>query len=212
MMYDFRPNSRLRDERPPMTNIFYIHGFASCFEPDKSKIRSLSKFGKVDGITVDYTQNPGTISEMLSAAISTKEPQLLVGTSLGGYWSAVLGKELSIPFVAINPAIAPHRSLRKYLGPGVTHFGQPFELSAETVGAYERIAFPTSRLGLVVVDEGDQVISAAETVAAVQSGMEVIKFPGGSHRFDHMEELVAELGKRLFHGGAAIQGACSLGP
>ena len=38
-----------------MLNLFYCHGFASSFDPNKSKIHTLARLGSVGGCHIDYT-------------------------------------------------------------------------------------------------------------------------------------------------------------
>lgn len=78
------------------------------------------------------------------------------------------------------------------LGEGVTHFGEPFRLTEEVVDSYRDLAFRTDGPGRVVLDMGDEVISSKETLDTVVD-LPILTFPGGSHRFDHMEELVGLL-------------------
>lgn len=116
-----------------------------------------------------------------------------MGTSLGGFFAAWVGSELNLPFVAINPAIRPGRSLRAYLGEGVTHFGAPFLLTEGVVDAYRDLTFRTDGPGRVALDIGDEVISSRETLTEVCDQLPTLTFPGGSHRFEHMDALVAHL-------------------
>jgi len=176
-------------ERPAKT-VLYCHGFASRFEPEKPKIRALGRVGPVIGASVDYTRPPQEVFEAHAAPLRGAEAPLIVGTSLGGFFAAWLGCELGLPFVAINPAIRPGRSLRAYLGEGVTHFGEPFLLAEAVVDAYRDLPFRTDGTGRVVLDMGDGVISSRETLMEVCDRIPVLTFPGGSNRFDHMEELV----------------------
>lgn len=171
-------------------SILYCHGFASNFDPGKPKIQALKKIAPVRGVTVDYARNPFEAFKTYLDALKGAERPLIVGTSLGGFFAAWLGCELGLPFVAINPAIRPGRSLRAYLGEGVTHFGEPFLLAETVVDAYRDLPFRTDRPGRVVLDMGDEVISSRETLMEICDRLPALTFPGGSHRFDHMEELV----------------------
>lgn len=174
-------------------SILYCHGFASNFDPDKPKIRALERVAPVRGATVDYTRDPQDAFRAHADQLLEAENPLIVGTSLGGFFAAWIGSELNLPFVAINPAIRPGRSLRAYLGEGVTHFGAPFTLTEEVTRAYEALPFRTDGPGRVVLDMGDEVISSRDTLLEVCDRLPVLTFPGGSHRFDHMEELVGLL-------------------
>jgi uncharacterized protein len=178
--------------------VLYCHGFASNFDPTKPKIRALERVAPVRGVTVDYARPPFEAFNAYLDALRGAERPLIVGTSLGGFFAAWIGSELNLPFIAINPAIRPGRSLRAYLGEGVTHFGAPFRLTEEVVDGYRDLSFRTDGPGRVVLDMGDEMIRSRDTLLAVCDELPVLTFPGGSHRFDHMEELVSY----LFSGAA----------
>lgn len=170
--------------------IYYCHGFASNFNPAKEKVRALSTLAPVDGVTVDYTMMPNAIFDDFAKAMTARQNSMIIGTSMGGFFAAWLGSELGLPFVAINPAIAPAKSLKKYIGAGTTHFGEPFVLSSDVVEAYSDVEFRLDGNGMIALDLGDEVIDAHATVQTVKNRLPVVTFDGGSHRFDHMNALV----------------------
>ena len=177
--------------------ILYCHGFASNFDPEKEKVRALSTLAPVEGVTVDYTLPPSQVFAAFSGAIVAPKNTLIVGTSMGGFFAAWLGCELGLPFIAINPAITPARSLRKYIGVGRTYYGTTFDLKQEVTEAYKGLPFRVDGDGTVVLDLGDEVINAHATIAAVENRLPLIEFPGGSHRFDHMHALLPEIQRRF---------------
>jgi predicted esterase YcpF (UPF0227 family) len=178
--------------------ILYCHGFASNFDPEKDKVRALATLAPVDGVTVDYTRPPADVFATFSGAMAAPKNTLIVGTSMGGFFAAWLGCELGLPFIAINPAISPAKSLRKHIGAGRTHFGAPFLLSQEVVDAYAGLNFRLDGDGTIVLDLGDEVIDPQETIAAVENRLPFIDFSGGSHRFDHMKALLPTIQGRFF--------------
>jgi hypothetical protein len=178
--------------------IMYCHGFASHFDPSKDKVRMLSQLAPVIGVTVDYTRHPMEVFEVFSQPLAQARQTLIVGTSMGGFYAAWLGSVLDLPFIAINPAIAPSTSLRKHIGAGMTYFGSAFDLKAEIVDAYKDLPFRTSGQGQIVVDLGDEVIDSQATITAVSNRLPVITYPAGSHQFDHMREITAYLRKNFF--------------
>lgn len=171
-------------------SILYCHGWGSQFDPCKKKIRVLAKALPVVGITVDYTIHPQVVFDKYAAQLELHPEALVVGTSLGGFYAAWLGAEFDRPFIAINPAIAPSRTLRAYVGRGVNHAGEPFELTEECVGAYDALSFRLDGRGTIVLDMGDEVLSAQATLDLVSGRLPVVAFEGGSHRFDHMADLI----------------------
>jgi predicted esterase YcpF (UPF0227 family) len=170
--------------------ILYIHGFGSDFDPTGRKLSALSTIGEVAGINLDYT-DPQCVFTSLNHFITADDFDVIVGTSLGGYLAGVLGTRREIPFVSINPAIDPHITLRKYLGTHLGYTGKEYTLTEEVVRAYAEDKFeaiaPKGR-GLVLLDMGDDVLDSTETLARLSPSIQVVTFPGGSHRFDHIME------------------------
>lgn len=106
--------------------------------------------------------------------------------------AAWLGAEFDRPFIAINPAIAPSKTLRAYVGVGVNYAGLPFEMTEDCVMAYDALSFRLDRQGTIVLDMNDEVLSAQATLDFVRGRLPVVAFEGGSHRFDHMVELIED--------------------
>lgn len=171
--------------------ILYIHGFASSFKPNSEKILGLKRLGEVLGVNLDYTESPGVVFRKIEAVVQREHVDVLAGTSLGGYWSAKVGTALKLPFVAMNPAIEPGKTLRKYIGRGETYFGESYYLKEITVDAYED--FPLSGNGLILLDLEDDVLNAHHTKKVLNDDYPVICFEGGSHRFEHIDEAISDI-------------------
>ncbi|WP_416397131.1 YqiA/YcfP family alpha/beta fold hydrolase [Allohahella sp. A8] len=184
-------------------NIFYCHGFASAFNPVKPKIQCLSELGPVHGINFDFTQPAETLVERCIAALLEHDIDLLVGTSMGGWLANVAGSRAGLPFVAINPAIEPSRTLMRHVGKGVDHQGRPYDLEASAVLSYS--PFRLEGCGLILLDAGDEVLDSAQTTSLCKPRFEVVSFPGGSHRFDHMEASLPVI-DAFFHRASLVYG------
>ena len=178
--------------------ILYCHGWGSRFDQSKNKIRTLAKLRPVDGVTVDYTMHPQVVFEKYAARLKLHPEAMVVGTSLGGFYAAWLGAEFDRPFIAINPAIAPSKTLQAYVGHGVNHGGEPFELTEDCVTAYDALSFRMDGQGTIILDMGDEILDAQATLSLVSGRLPVVAFEAGSHRFDHMAELI-ESRPDLFH-------------
>lgn len=166
--------------------ILYIHGWGSCFDNSSQKVQALNQIGKVSGIDLDYTTMPDQIETSLRELVIQADVDLLVGTSLGGYWAARIGAKCGVPFVAINPAIEPKVTLKKYVGKGTNYVGQKYHLSETVVDKYSEIA--TDGCGLILLDEADDVIDSIKTQEKLSQHYDVQMFEGGNHRFEHMTE------------------------
>ena len=158
--------------------IFYIHGWQSCFDKTKPKVRHLAALGEVAGITVDYVnESLSEIKSRMRNRILDFDPDLVIGSSLGGWMAAHIGTEYDMPFVALNPCVNPPQSLglpEKEYGP-----------------------FATGGYGLILLDSGDEMFDSYETERQLRGYYECRRFPGGYHQFAHMEESIPLIEKFL---------------
>ena len=171
-----------------MPKIYSLHGFASRFDINSDKLKTLARVGPVYGHDIDYTQGSEDVIEESLDKLMQVNPDLLVGTSMGGWLAGILGAEAGIPFVAINPVTEPAHALKSWIGPGVDHQGQAYQLTDEVVSSY--YPFTHYGSGLVLLDQGDELLPWNDTVRELGGYFSVHSFEGGSHRFEHMEEAL----------------------
>jgi len=186
-------------------NILYIHGFKSQFKEQSEKVQALNTLGKVFGVTLDYTKTFDEIKKTLLKFVLDKDMdiELIVGTSLGGYYSSVIGASAGVPFVAINPVVDPVLTLSKYIGDGFTFTGEAYTLKEETVTAYP--GFALDGCGLILLDRGDELINSEETLATLDNFYSTKIFEGGNHRFAHINESLTEI-KSYFNQASFVYG------
>lgn len=78
----------------------FLHGLESNPKSEKSKF--LAKFD-AECPPMDYTQ-PGLFNEIL-AKIQNDRPDVLIGSSMGGYFAYCLSTITGIPTILFNPAV-----------------------------------------------------------------------------------------------------------
>lgn len=81
--------------------IVYVHGFASVGQTDK--VREIAKQVGHEIIAPDFAFRPKETIE----AIHALTPDILIGSSLGGFYAHLVSMQLQVPAILINPAIAP---------------------------------------------------------------------------------------------------------
>ena len=150
-----------------MNTLLYLHGYRTRFNPQGDKIQTLSPHWNVVGKTWDWDRESHTLKRELLQMVTEIQPDFILGSSLGGYWGAVIGTEVGLPFVAINPAIEPHEVVE---------------------GEFE--PFPDRGKGLILLDRGDRVISPWRTWGRFKDTHTIHMFGGGNHRFQHMEASI----------------------
>tara|TARA_Y100000389_G_scaffold172426_1_gene180820 strand:+ start:49 stop:540 length:492 start_codon:yes stop_codon:yes gene_type:complete len=81
--------------------ILYLHGLESG--QGGPKVDFLAKKGFVHAPELDYTRSD--IFPFLISAVEEFEPDVIIGSSMGGYSAFILGALYKIPVVAFNPAL-----------------------------------------------------------------------------------------------------------
>jgi predicted esterase YcpF (UPF0227 family) len=84
--------------------IAYLHGLESTIDKTKPKIKFL-KENFTDAFTpsIDYTKENNF--EHLYSSIKAMNPDLIVGSSMGGYFGYLIGSKLGIETILFNPAV-----------------------------------------------------------------------------------------------------------
>lgn len=179
------------EEEVPQINIVYLHGFASCWNPESEKIQQLSAWARVSGFDLDYCHGAEQTVDLAKRQLENLKPDLLIGCSMGGWLAAELGHATNLPFVALNPCIEPSITLKKHIGNGVDYQGSSYCLSPDNVQSYT--AFNKQGRGLILLDSGDEVLNAEHTKQQLREHYPIIAFSGGSHRFEHIPQAIPEI-------------------
>ena len=88
--------------------IAYLHGLESTIDQKDPKIKFLNKsFNKVYSPSINY-KDDNTFNKLYKD-IKSLNPDLIVGSSMGGYVSYLIGSKLSIPVLLFNPAIVDRK-------------------------------------------------------------------------------------------------------
>ena len=127
--------------------VIYLHGFASS--PNSKKVDMLREAG-FDVVAPIIDIDPGIAEPYLIKFIidicnsqAHDEKLVIVGTSLGGFWAARMGRPFDITSILINPAMNPEFSLRKAIGDNMNYKTfESFILTEEIVAKYSN--YPVS--------------------------------------------------------------------
>ncbi len=181
--------------------VIYIHGFNSAGYGDKvSKLKQF--FGDENVISINLPHNPEkaiSLLEFLIRNIKNEEPLLLVGTSLGGAYTLYLSYKFDIPGIIINPSVRPSEDLKTQVGKQKNYkTDEEYEFKEEYLDFLKKIEIPITELQkikdklYIYLDEEDELLDSRETVRYFKD-FYVKTFPGGNHRFQHMDELLEDL-------------------
>jgi predicted esterase YcpF (UPF0227 family) len=169
-------------------NIVYFHGYGSRFDLQNDKVQELSSLGKIFGIDIDYSEDAKTIVDNAKEYSINVKADLIVGTSMGGWLASHVAARLGIPFVAINPALNPEKTLINKIGINKDYYGKEIILTKSAVSSY--IPFNLNGCGLILLDEGDEHFDSHLTKKLLEDYYSIKMFPQGNHRFLHIKESI----------------------
>jgi uncharacterized protein len=188
--------------------IVYLHGFNSGGTSTKATwLRQ--QLPDIPVLSPTYpahlaTEAPEFLRRYITAARREQGQDrrlLLIGSSLGGFWSRYLAPALDAGMVLINPALQPETDLLDVIGSNKNEAtGEEYVLTAEQVRALARCQVPTCNPAvptLVLLDEADEVLDYRVAQAFYRNCGRVLVYPGGSHRFEHMAEALPDI-RRLY--------------
>ncbi|BCD60554.1 MULTISPECIES: YqiA/YcfP family alpha/beta fold hydrolase [unclassified Nitratiruptor] len=181
--------------------ILYIHGFKSCGWGNKSRGLQ-SYFGDV--LAPDLPPSPSKAIHNLEKIIQSNEVDLLVGSSLGGYYATYLAQKYVIKAVLINPSTRPFETLKPYIGWQERFCDEDmFEWKEEYIK--ELFNYDTNNLKkhlfLVLLQTGDEVLDYRVALKKYANQRRIVEY-GGNHRFENIEDYLCMI-KRFREGNGS---------
>jgi len=169
--------------------ILYLHGFASCGDSTKTRLLK-NYFGEDDVYAPDLPVSPDDAVAFIDKAIKEKPIDLLIGSSLGGYYGAYFCEKYGIKTVLINPSTEPYITLEPYVGEN--HFwcsGEPFMWKREYLESLKHfdteITKDTSAY-LLLLQKGDEVLDYTKALEKFRYARLSLQ-EGGNHRFENLD-------------------------
>ena len=206
-------------------NLIYIHGLDSDANSTKGVL--LEKYCQlhhpdINVLRPDLNKTPAQVCEQLLSLIKSlnnsadrksadKQTELsntvLIGSSLGGYFSTVISNQIGCPVLLLNPSVQPHITLQRFSNKPVSSQDNLNESSTSkvlhtTAGGWSITPadlqwFADNQLSsvnypdkvAVLLKEGDELLNFELSKAFYQGkGASVTVQEGGDHRFSDFDE------------------------
>ncbi len=178
--------------------IIYIHGFASC--ADSNKVKILKEYFK-DVKAIDLPPSPLETIKILSDF--AKPSNILIGSSLGGYYAMYLAEKFGLKAVLINPSLKPYKTLKKYIGTQYRYCdNQPFEWKKEYLKELKKLKTKPKRGNyLVLLQSNDEILNYKKTLKTFKKrpNAKVVVEYGGNHRFENLSSYLCMI-KNFING------------
>jgi predicted esterase YcpF (UPF0227 family) len=177
--------------------IIYIHGFASC--ANSNKVKLLQKhFG-----TKSITLPPSPLEAVEKLSEFAKPSNILIGSSLGGYYAMYLAEKFGLKAVLINPSLKPYKTLKKYTGIQYRYCdGQPFEWKKEYLKELKKLKTKPKRGSyLVLLQSKDEILNYKKALKTFKNrpNAKVVVEYGGNHRFENLDDYICMI-KNFING------------
>ncbi|WP_273033465.1 YqiA/YcfP family alpha/beta fold hydrolase [Spongiibacter tropicus] len=188
--------------------VIYIHGFLSS--PQSHKAQLAADYFKrhhpdIRFLVPDMPNHPAGAFARLDQLVKdelARQPDKLVlmGSSLGGFFSTVLAERYDLKAVVVNPAVRPHERGEQFLGDyhnPYTH--EPFSVTQNDIHCLAELtpAQITPQRYWLMVQEGDETLDYRLAVDAYAGSKQLVE-PGGDHSFvgfeRHLPAIVEFLG------------------
>ncbi|MCM1140722.1 MAG: hypothetical protein NC453_19300 [Muribaculum sp.] len=122
-------------------HLMYIHGFMSGSNGTKQKQLAKKLKGRYEVIAPELTADPDDSLDIINRMIADYHPEVIVGTSLGGFM-ALMCDSGDAQLVVANPCLCPQEELSRWKDEPQTYFCprldgvQTYTLTQETLDKY----------------------------------------------------------------------------
>lgn len=168
--------------------LLFLHGFASCGAGHKSRLLA-TWFGPDRLLAPDLPASPRTAIDRAGSLIERHRVDLLVGSSLGGYYATWLAAKHGLKAVLVNPSVRPYETLADRVGRHRWWCRDSyFDWTAADVAAlrHYRVDPAPDRL-LVLLQTGDEVLDYRQAQDHYRHARLVVE-RGGNHRFENLAD------------------------
>ncbi|MBD3789344.1 MAG: hypothetical protein IE885_03070 [Campylobacterales bacterium] len=171
--------------------ILYLHGFGSCGVSTKSTYLK-NYFGPNTVTAPDLPSEPLEAIALIKELLESGTYELLIGSSLGGYYAAYMAEMYSLKAVLLNPSTEPWITLADHVG-WQKRFcdGQLFEFKKIYLDQLKTLQVnPQKGCYLVLLHSEDEILDY-RIAKAYYADQRVIVEYGGNHRFENIEDYIS---------------------
>ncbi len=175
--------------------ILYLHGFASCGNSTKTAVLK-AYFGEDQILSPDLPIDPVEAIRFIKRYIIEHDVDLLIGSSLGGFYASYFCELLGIKTVLINPSTQPFITLASYVG--INQYwcsGDDFEFTREHLKSLFEYAVgqPNNpELYLLLLQKGDELLDYVKAQDKYEGATLCIE-EGGNHRFENLNDYLEQI-------------------
>lgn len=182
--------------------ILYIHGFNSS--PKSMKAVQTKQYFKDNFPEISFhcpqiASSPNGAIEQLDHIIAEhkNDQWLLLGSSLGGYFSTYFAEKYQLKAVLINPAVKPYLLLSDIIGEQTNPYtGEVYQVTTDYIEHLKVLDIEKIQQNnyLVMVQTGDEVLDYRQATDKYAQSTLIVQ-EGGDHSFINFEQMLPDIVK-----------------
>ena len=175
--------------------IIYIHGFGSSGKGRKALLfKEYFKSQNIPFISPSLSYVPELAIDTLEQLIESYDDEvMLIGSSLGGFYSIYLAEKYELKAVLINPAVDSPTTLKRRIlplnGMATNYFDNShYEWTQKHIDMLFNYRIKEVKNGeyLLLLQTGDDVLDYRDALAKLPNAKSIVE-EGGTHVFDGIE-------------------------
>jgi predicted esterase YcpF (UPF0227 family) len=173
-----------------MSKILYLHGFASCGEGNKSALLK-NHFGEDAVIAPDLPFAPLDAVAFIEEIVENSAFDLLIGSSLGGFYATYFAEKYRMKAVLINPSTQPWQTLAAYVGWQKRYCDEEvFEFKAIYLEQLKLLQVSVQNGDyLLLLQSKDEVLDYSKAHSLYNAHRVIVEY-GGNHRFENLDDYL----------------------
>ncbi|MDO4231505.1 MAG: YqiA/YcfP family alpha/beta fold hydrolase [Lautropia sp.] len=187
-----------------MSRLIYLHGFRSSSKSFKAQLlkQRMTELGLSDHfVAPDLDVSPAQAVASVVSGLQPTVDDVLVGSSLGGFYAIVLAEYAGCHAVLLNPAVNAPRDLASQVGTQQGyHDNVPFEFLPGYIDELRAMQVPAitrPERYFLIAAEGDELLDYREMVSFCHGARQLV-LPGSDHGLsdfaDHVDAVLSFAG------------------
>jgi uncharacterized protein len=189
--------------------LLYLHGFRSSPLSSKAQTMARRVVAHNDAVPADQriqwhcpqlapspAQAMDDIMRWVQAGATAPEPLAVIGSSLGGFYAALVAQATGCHCVLLNPAVFPARDLQAYIGRVKNwHDDASYEFTQHHVNALKTLqstAFTYPERYMAIISKGDEVLDWREMAARYPAARMFLQ-EGSDHAISEFDIYVEDV-------------------
>lgn len=172
-----------------------MHGFSSCGEGNKS-FQLKKYFSQAEVLSPNLPYSPSAAMTYLENILQNENIDLLIGSSLGGFYATYLAEKHAMKAVLLNPSTQPWKTLAPYIGKQKRFCDEDlFDFKACYIEEMKRLEVsPEKGQYLLLLQSADELLDYTKAQSLYNTHKIIVEI-GGNHRFENIDEYMSMIEK-----------------